>query len=274
MNITYGIIIGAMKSGTTSLYYYLTEHPEVASAKDKEPHFFSMDHVYSKGMQWYNSLWTIQPEHRVALEASTTYAMNPKYPHTLDRIFNAYDNNFKFIYIVRNPIKRIESHMRHMLSEGLVKSCELINDYIDYSEYARQIDLYVERFGRDNIYILSLEEFQNNPYQKLSEICDYLQINSNYSFERVGMIMNSQQTLNLQPWVRDLYKVPFIKSVFKLITPEIRHFFYSPLSRKKPIEVTISDEQKKVILEKLTPDLRRLRDVYGINAYDKWGIDI
>ena len=54
MKKNFALIIGAMKSGTTSLFYYLTEHPEIAEAKDKEPHFFADDDKFAKGMDNYN----------------------------------------------------------------------------------------------------------------------------------------------------------------------------------------------------------------------------
>lgn len=274
MSITCGVIIGAMKSGTTSLYYYLAEHPEIAEIKDKEPHFFSMDQVYAKGPEWYRSLWSLEETHKVMLEASTTYAMNPKYPHTLDRIAEAYDENFKFIYVVRNPIKRIESHMRHMLAEGLVKSCEIIDDYIHYSEYARQLDLYAERFGSDRIKTLTLEGLTERPHEILQETCTFLGVDPTYQFERVGTVMNSQQTLNLHPWVRGFYRNPIVKTLVKTISPNIRQALYKPLSRSKPLSAKLDPEQKSFILKRLTPDLQRLRDHYGIDAKAAWGIEI
>ena len=49
----FALIIGAMKSGTTSLFHLLAQHPEIAAASVKEPNYFSSDDVYSKGWDWY-----------------------------------------------------------------------------------------------------------------------------------------------------------------------------------------------------------------------------
>jgi len=274
MSVINSIIIGAMKSGTTSLYYYLTEHPEIAEAKDKEPHYFSMDKVYKRGARWYESLWDLEPSHKVMLEASTTYTMNPKYPATLDRLSEADSSNFKFIYVVRNPIKRVESHMRHMFAAGLVSSCEMIDDYIHYSEYARQLDAYVGKFGRDRILLLTLEELKAYPHETLKKACVFLGVNPNYEFQRVGTVMNSQQTLNLHPWIRAVYQNPMVKSIAKRISPSFRQALYKPLSRNRPIQTKLNDEQKELVLKTLTPDLLRLRDHYGINVTSSWGIEI
>lgn len=120
MNNNFALIIGAMKCGTTSLFYYLSEHPQVSAAEDKEPHFFSDDCTFTKGITWYQSLWEWKPEHRIALEASTTYAMQPKYPNAAQRIAQLENAQFRFIYIMRHPFARIESHVRHLLAEGLL----------------------------------------------------------------------------------------------------------------------------------------------------------
>ena len=47
------IVIGAMKSGTSSLHYYLDAHPDIAMARAKELHFFSLDRIWAKGIDWY-----------------------------------------------------------------------------------------------------------------------------------------------------------------------------------------------------------------------------
>ena len=46
---TFGLIIGAMKCGTTSLFHYLAEHPQVSPSSDKEPFFFCDDRRFQRG---------------------------------------------------------------------------------------------------------------------------------------------------------------------------------------------------------------------------------
>ena len=111
------IIIGAMKSGTTSLFYYLSEHPEICASKEKELHFFSDDDRFSKGLDWYRSMWSLGPEHKVALEASPTYTMQPYRPDVAARIAALEELDCKFIYIARHPVSRFESHVRHEVAQ-------------------------------------------------------------------------------------------------------------------------------------------------------------
>ena len=91
------------------------EHPEIAEAKNKEPHFFSYESSLATGMTGYQSLWNWTAENKIALEASTTYTMQPKYYNVAEKISEmAREENadFRFIYIMRQPFKRIESHIR------------------------------------------------------------------------------------------------------------------------------------------------------------------
>src|SRR5262249_47769756 len=103
----YVMIIGAMKSGTSSLYHYLTQHPEICACVKKEPEFFSAHQLHRyQNVSDYQDLWTFNPAvHRLALEASTGYT---KYPEEIDvpRKIHDYGLRPKFIYLVRNPFER------------------------------------------------------------------------------------------------------------------------------------------------------------------------
>lgn len=118
----FALIIGAMKCGTTSLYNYLAQHPEISACTYKEPSFFSTESNWSKGFEWYYDLWNWDKNrHKIALEASTSYTRIHEYSNAAEKIA-AVDKNFKFIYIMRNPIKRIESHYTYEQALGCLES--------------------------------------------------------------------------------------------------------------------------------------------------------
>ena len=169
------IIIGAMKCGTTSLFHYLTQHPLIMPARDKEPHFFSEDTVFKRGFDWYDMLWPQRSKDFIGIEASTTYTMNPKYPRVIERLLEAKSHyDFKFIYILRHPISRLESHMRHLISGGHVNHTDLVDDYIWYSEYARQVKPFFENFGKDKVHLMLLEDLKSCPEREMSEDLRFL----------------------------------------------------------------------------------------------------
>jgi Sulfotransferase domain len=273
-NVKFALIIGAMKCGTTSLFHYLAEHPEVAPVKDKEPHFFSEDYNFSKGINWYRSLWDLNADRRIALEASTTYTMQPKYPNVAERIAQVRNAEFQFIYIMRNPFIRIESHIRHLLSGGHQARFEVLEEHLAFTEYAKQIDAYTRIFGRDRIHLLLLEDLQVDPHTELRKICQFLNIDPTYKFQSVNLVLNSQKTLNLHPALRQLYRLPAVKSIGRLVPPKIRQKLYKPLSRSTPYEVKLSEQDKILILQRLQPDFERLWTEYGIDVFQKWGLPI
>ena len=257
--------MGAMKCGTTSLFYYLAEHPEIAPAKNKEPHFFAYLKKYESGFDNYYKLWDWQPENKIALEASTTYTMHPKYGDVAARIATTPNADFKFIYLIRHPFKRIESHIRHLISEGFQKKVEVIEEHLAFTEYARQLDFYKDTFGRDRIHTLLLENLQENPQRELRRICQFLDIDPDYEFQRLNVVRNSKDSLNLHPTLRKIYNTPFVTSIGSLIPPQIRKKLYKPLSRKDTLEVKLSDEDKALIMKRLEPDLISLQNDYGVD---------
>lgn len=265
------VIMGAMKCGTSSLFYYLTEHPQVAPSKDKEPHFFSYRNKFESGIDNYYKLWNLQPQHTVALEGSTTYTMYPKYGNVAARIARINNANFKFIYAIRHPFKRIESHIRHLISEGFQDKVEVLEEHLAFTEYAKQLDFYRELFGRDRLHILLLEDLQANPQQELRQICQFLEIDPNYEFQRVNTVRNSKDSYNLHPVFRRIYKIPLVKSVGSLISPQVREKLYKPLSRKETLKVKLSTEEKDLVIKRLKPDLIRLQTEYGVDI-SKWNL--
>ena len=109
------LIIGAMKCGTTSLYAYLGQHPQVCPSLEKESNFFIAERSWPRGLDWYHALWNWVPgTHTVALEASTGYTKRPMFEGVADRIASV-DADFRFVYLMRDPIARVESHHRHDL---------------------------------------------------------------------------------------------------------------------------------------------------------------
>ncbi len=268
----FALIIGAMKAGTTSLFYYLSEHPQIAACREKEPYFFAKEDTFNRGMNWYQSLWDWKPEHQIAIEASTTYTMQPKYLNVPERIAKIKGAEFRFIYIIRNPFSRIESHIRHLLARGLLDKVEIIEEHLAFSEYAKQLDVYANIFGRDRIYLLLLEDLQKDPVTELRKICNFLQVTSDYEFKTIDIVRNSKNSTNLHPMLRKIYNIPVVKSVATKVPPTIRQKLYKPLSRKNPYEFKLSSQDKMLIIQRLQPDLIRLKTEYNIDVKAKWGL--
>ena len=107
------LLIGAMKAGTTALYRYLEQHPEIAPSRDKEPEVLSNPEFRPALMPKYLEQWDwIAGRHRWALEASTGYTKMPVRPSAALPAFalrRECGAEFRFLYMVRDPIEVIPS---------------------------------------------------------------------------------------------------------------------------------------------------------------------
>ena len=113
------LIIGAMKSGTTSLYNYLVQHPRILPGARKELHFFNEDVRYAKGLDWYRRQFPWKKTFRrlggrITGEATPAYLFHPLVP---GRVFEACPD-VKLVAILRDPVERAYSHYWHAVRAG------------------------------------------------------------------------------------------------------------------------------------------------------------
>lgn len=99
------LIIGAQKCGTSSLFYYLLQHPELALPEKKEIHFFDAKH--QNGIGWYEDHFSHKKKaDKQTGEATPYYLFHPLVPQ---RIAIHYPQ-IKLIVLLRSPIDRAYSH--------------------------------------------------------------------------------------------------------------------------------------------------------------------
>ena len=168
------VIIGAMKSGTTTLQTQLAAQPGIFMTTPKEPNFFSDDAVYAKGLPWYNSLYAEAAPGDLKGEASTHYTKLPTYPDTIQRLAQAVPAP-RLVYVIRNPVNRAISHYIHEWSQGNMGQdpTEAFNQHgalVDYGRYAMQIAPYVAQFGVESICLTSLEQLKSDPAGELARV--------------------------------------------------------------------------------------------------------
>jgi len=171
------IIIGAMKAGTTSLYHYLRRHPEVAMSRVKETNFF-LERNFSKGLEWYRQQFT--DDERIKGEASTNYTKFPTQKGVPERIYRSLPG-VKLIYVVRDPISRVRSHVHHNLlkgdeAEGAWKDKleDLQSHYIQCSLYYMQLEQYLAFFPPEQILIVTTEELNSQRKATLQKIFRFI----------------------------------------------------------------------------------------------------
>jgi hypothetical protein len=194
------IVFGAMKSGTTSLLHYLSQHPRVSASFKNEIHFFDLN--FGKGVEWYRAFFplrhTMGPED-VAGEASPLYIFYPPAPERIHGLLPG----VKLIALLRNPTERAisqyfhevrkgretlspmealtreEERLRPALERGEFSSTAYIHcSYKSRGRYAGQIARYLEYFPREQLLVRSSEQFFRNPSELLAEVFRFVGVDA------------------------------------------------------------------------------------------------
>ena len=113
MRARFALLIGALGCETVRFFRQLGSHPQVLPCRVAEPRFFTDDRKWALGADGYRSLWDFrEPEGRIALEASSDYALHPSVPCPAERVARM-PAGFRILYLLRDPLERIEAHHEH-----------------------------------------------------------------------------------------------------------------------------------------------------------------
>jgi hypothetical protein len=109
------LIIGAQRSGTTSLFNYLAQHPDVMPPLGKEIHYFDLH--YARGLRWYRGRFPFSHRLRppaITVDASPYYLPHPLAPERAAQLLP----DVKLVAVLRNPVERAFSHYQHEVRDG------------------------------------------------------------------------------------------------------------------------------------------------------------
>jgi len=176
----FALLIGAMKAGTTGLYMALARHPEILACSEKEPEYWVRDELRREGLAGYRRLWSAEraPGARWLLEASTAYSQVPRLASPAIHLRNS-GATFRFVYLVRDPVQRIRSQYEHALAAGWFARPiheELHPVALWLSNYLRQLEPYVDCFGRESVLVLTHEELALDPAGTLARVWSFLDV--------------------------------------------------------------------------------------------------
>ena len=172
------VIIGAMKSATTTLHRQLNLQPGIFMSEPKEPNFFSDDKVYTKGLDWYRSLFAVATASDLCGESSTHYTKLPTYPRTVQRM-RATLPRVKLIYMIRHPVDRLISHYMHEQFEWRMQmpideAIEHHPELISYGCYSQQLEPFLDAYGAENILPIFFEHFVKHGQTELERVCRFV----------------------------------------------------------------------------------------------------
>ena len=220
------LIVGAAKSGTTSLHNYLKQHSDIFMSDHKEPHFFINNEIGTNripnGISKYDdyiALFKNSESYKYRGESSTMYL---QFPDISIKNINKYLNDdVKVIIMLRNPIERAFSGYQHVKRynvmenldfEDAIKQCEnryFINTnftpssrYINIGLYYTMVKKFKDNFG-ENMHIVIYDDFIADTQNELSKIFSFLNISD--------FVINTNEKYMVGGWQ---WKNSFLKKLF------------------------------------------------------------
>lgn len=197
------LIIGAMRSGTTSLARYLGAHPDVFVAQDKELHFFDLNR--DRGLDWYRAQFTGAEGERMVGEATQTYMYDGE---AVDRMASDLPDA-KLIAILRDPVKRAYSHYWQNHARGTEplsfpdaiaaeperlassdKQSRFFFSYVDRGLYVRQLRRICEHYPRASLHVLLFEDLRDAPAEAYRSACAFLGVDDDFLPPNIGVPIN------------------------------------------------------------------------------------
>ncbi|HRX43417.1 MAG TPA: sulfotransferase domain-containing protein [Clostridia bacterium] len=194
---------GAEKAGTTSLYSILVQHSEIFDPRIKEPMFFNR--YFYKGIRTYEKLYRKCGQERYIPDFTVLYMTREIY---VQRILDTLGSDIRIIILLRNPVDRFFSHYHMKRNNGseLEEDISVVfkkdraafiknaddSEYFSHGLYSRQVEWFLSRFPRDNIFLLLFEDFVKDSSKTVNEILYFLGLDPEPGME---VSMHSNQTV-------------------------------------------------------------------------------
>lgn len=262
------VIIGTMKGGTTSLYHYIASHPDVVPSAIKETDFFLTDRNFSKGLDWYKSLFKGSG---LAYEASPNYTKRDTFPGVPARMYSILPEA-RLIYVLRDPIDRAISHYIHNYAHGRESRLfkEVIRDfqsnYMLTSKYYYQIQAFLEHYPDKQILLIESEQLRKNTSAALCDIFKFLGLSLEFDTDHLKKKYHESSTKirrsSLERMLKSRTKNPhFLRGIECLAAPF-----------RKPVEKpNLSTSDRTILIEAILPDTEKLRCFSGLE-FSSWSL--
>jgi len=254
MNKINTFIIGAQKAGTTSLYDWMGQHPDISAPEEiKDYHFVTHEVKFSKG--WNSLVLFYEPQKVVKIHAAVNYLYFNK---TAAHRINKYNPNAKIIVCLRNPVIRAISAYKYFVrtarencsfKEALNRELkgrvldEKLSDhtYLEHGKYIKQIEGFLEYFDRKQLHFLIFEELidEGKRDSLMVKLFQFLDIDPEFEVSYTHRNKSGKpKSALLNRLIRKNYSLKTFKNLI-------------PFSIRKKIgiklkEINISDEDVKV----------------------------
>ncbi len=234
-------IVGAPKCGTTAMYNYLNQHPEIFMPKKKEPHFFGSDLYspwYIRDINAYLSLFKDVKNKKRIGEASVWYLYSKSAAYEIKE----FNPDAQIIIMLRNPVDMMYSlHAQRVYNgnEDILDFEEALNAeedrkkglrmpphpgltcamfYRDAARFTEQVKRYLDVFGRNKVHIIIYDDFKNNTAIVYKETLHFLGVDEDFTPD--FKVINPNKVVRSR-FLRDFLQMPpdFARLLVKIFIP-------------------------------------------------------
>lgn len=284
------LIIGAQKSATTTIAYYLEQHPEIFMSPIKEPGFFDFEgtapsfsgpgdremyELVVSDINGYQNLFREAQTEKAIGEATTWYLYSEEAPKRI----KSYIPNVKLIVVLRNPISRAYSAYMHTVRDGREKlsfhealnaeeariraNWEYIWRYQEIGFYSKQLKRYLCEFSRDQIKVFLYEDFCDRTDLFFRDLFKYLGVNQefNISISKNLNISGVTKSKLVHSLLKDTN--PFKKTLKPFLPTSVREFIANKARALNYHKQPCAYEDKVKLLEIFRSDILELQEIIG-----------
>jgi hypothetical protein len=281
-------IVGAAKAGTTSLHWYLDQHPEIGMSRVKEPNYLSGP---ANGLPYPTRRISTLDEYQRLFdasfpmrgEASPSYTNFPRRAKVPQRIANLVPDA-RFIYLLRDPVERSISHFSHevaigserrSLSEAMADLDDRFCYFLCQSRYATQLSLYLEHFPEDRILVVEQGDLRDHRRPTLRRIFSFLGVDPGFD----GVAFDTELYRSAERRVYSRHYARFIdaaasRGVVRAIPSPIRHRARQAVERvlwRRAEPPAVSDDVRSMLCEALASEAEAVRTLTG-KQFSSWSI--
>lgn len=284
------LVIGAARSGTTALYEFLNQHPQVFVSTPKEPHYFSfmgqelgfsgpgdeqlINSVAITDHGQYEALFDDAGDRLAIGECSVSYLY---YPDTAGRIRQALPD-VKIIAILRNPVERAYSAHLYLRKLGLEEEPDFVRalaleesrihagwhhlwHYKAMGYYGLQLERYFRLFDRDKILVVFQQDLRRYPQSSLKKVFGFLNVDTEFR-PTVSTFINQGGIARSQLLQRVFNRSSVIKDIAKYFIPRTVRRRLRNMNLNRP---TLPQEASRGLSSAYREDNNILQDLLGMD---------
>ena len=273
------LIIGAGKTGTTSIDYYLDQHPEIFMSPEKEPNFFGFElnsesdfkndptelDYYRESvtdLESYLDLFSDVKDEKAIGEISNTYL---HHENACKRI-KKWIPDAKLIAVFRQPVDRLYSRYLHLARVNQLPTKKFSdcldknsiwwrrNDLIKEGFYYRHLSKFYQEFPEENIKVFLYEDLKKDSSKLMYELFEFLRVDPDFK-PNTSVVYNSSGFIKNENYESVLGHNGIVKKVFEKILPDQ---IITSLKKNQVMQKVVTKIRAKNLKKpKLQPELRR-----------------